>query len=714
MENNNNNNNNNNNTEDIINDNHEQQDDQLITIPIKCNPSPFWGFYIGFKNHYDRYQHVLDGVMTKQEFDDLIESLNSHKMSKSARAKVISAIIGSRGAYNPTRKIFYGKIEKVFDVIEYYKPTFQPRNIHLKLVQLENKKCLIEMTFKPAHDQTNSQYKPTYKKEYDPYPLKTANYMIGVIVTCTLVDIFKVSPIDPLPIQFRIPRFINWFLLALGYSAIYIGRYNFTLLTDDRISNDINLSSSSYGWILSIGYWTYALFAPFTGSFGDYFGSKYSVVIGTMGSGIVNVLLGVIILVGGAHSIPPTLLFGFFNAINFVLQSLSTGSVNKINSGWYRKSDLGLFGGIFSSVLATAFFFTLSVGTTIVNSPLHWGFLFILPGAFLIICAIGIWFRVKEKPYQAGWKYDFTTSSLPLVLKEEGEDEEKEGEEGEKNQIKGEQAVSSAIIINSYSTTTHEEELDQLDSDGGGGILLSNIQKDGAMEEVDLDETRHNVQLREKRSFKQVLKTITKEVLQKENIEQVFSRDNILNALCLFCCGWIKEGFISWFIPFLKFKFPDASNSLISISSAGVTVGATLGGIICGLLSDHVFNSKRPPALFIFFLLMNICIVILYFITNQVGAVLILYLTLVLILGANNVLAVTALLDLGVTRNASLMAGLLTSCQYTASGFSGFLLGYIVDHLGFSWWMISMLPFGIAAMIMMGYNGIGDFKKRNK
>ncbi|GAM19608.1 hypothetical protein SAMD00019534_027830 [Acytostelium subglobosum LB1] len=527
-------------------------------------------------------------------------------------------------------------------------------------------------------------------------------FVILLIIACILVDILRNNPQRPLSLKYRVRRFANWFSLGLSYSAMYIGRYNFYLLLEAKQSNGTEfITKVEYGWIMTIGYWTYALFSPFTGSLGDYFGPKPCVVLGVLGSGITNVTLGLALIGHDSpilKTVPPTLLFGFMNGLNFLMQSFATGSVSKINSTWYRRSELGVFGGIFSAVLATAYFFTLNVGGGILASPLPWNSLFILPGILLVISGMASFFIVQETPAKAGWVSIDLTESEHMVT-----------------HVHDLQSSNSKVTIHDDTHDGSDEhhnnsELGYMDQDDHHdelevGVVLSDY---GNIQDIDgADDGASTPKVR--RTFKSVFKEMASEVLKKENLQPILSKENILNSASLFCIGWIKEGIISWYIPFLKVKFGDnVSDALLAICTAGVSIGAMTGGIFCGILSDYVFNSKRAPSLLIFFMLMNVLIVSVYFATNPAFIVIILYSLMIIMFGTNNVLSITALLDMGATRNAALMAGLLTMFQYVASGFSGFFLGFAVEKWGYGVWILSMIPFSLAAMVMMGVSGISD------
>ncbi|GAM26867.1 hypothetical protein SAMD00019534_100420 [Acytostelium subglobosum LB1] len=149
-------------------------DPNLLTIAIKPVRSPFWGFYCGFRREYNT---LLDGVLTPEEYSDIISALNELRVTKSEKAKVISLIMLSRGAYNPTKKDFYKKVEDLFEVVQELNNQYNARDIHFKIIQTHNKECLVELRFRPVRTdaEVNNKYTPK-EKEYEPYPLHDGKF----------------------------------------------------------------------------------------------------------------------------------------------------------------------------------------------------------------------------------------------------------------------------------------------------------------------------------------------------------------------------------------------------------------------------------------------------------------------------------------------------------------------------------------------------------
>src|SRR5258708_3896943 len=70
-----------------------------------------------------------------------------------------------------------------------------------------------------------------------------------------------------------------------------------------------------------------------------------------------------------------------------------------------------------------------------------------------------------------------------------------------------------------------------------------------------------------------------------------------------FCTGFVRQGLMLWFVPFLKEVHGVTPGTwLFSIATGGVTVGGIVGGLLCGWMSDKLFQSRRAPVAFVFYL----------------------------------------------------------------------------------------------------------------
>lgn len=186
-------------------------------------------------------------------------------------------------------------------------------------------------------------------------------------------------------------------------------------------------------------------------------------------------------------------------------------------------------------------------------------------------------------------------------------------------------------------------------------------------------------------------------------VKRVFKNPIIITlTVSEFCTGFVRQGLMLWFVPFLSEVYLIKHGSrLFTIATLGPTVGGICGGLLCGYLSDKVFHSRRAPVAFIFYIGQIISLVMLGTIHNPVAASILIGFSCMWIFGVHGMLSGTASMDFGGTRAASTVAGLLDGVQYLASGLTGFLLGYFLDRFGWGIWTWSIIPFSVIGALLM-------------
>ncbi|MFI5279740.1 MAG: MFS transporter [Gemmatimonadales bacterium] len=173
-------------------------------------------------------------------------------------------------------------------------------------------------------------------------------------------------------------------------------------------------------------------------------------------------------------------------------------------------------------------------------------------------------------------------------------------------------------------------------------------------------------------------------------------------AVAEFCTGFVRQGLMLWFVPFLAEVHKVRPGSLLfSVASIGVTVGGILGGLLCGYLSDRWFQSRRPPVAFIFYLGQIASLLVLGQAAAPGLAAFMIGFTCMWIFGVHGMLSGTASMDFGGTRAAATAAGMLDGVQYLASGLTGFLLGHFLDVWGWGAWTFMLIPFSVAGALLM-------------
>jgi len=173
-------------------------------------------------------------------------------------------------------------------------------------------------------------------------------------------------------------------------------------------------------------------------------------------------------------------------------------------------------------------------------------------------------------------------------------------------------------------------------------------------------------------------------------------------AVAEFCTGFVRQGLMLWFVPFLKEVHRVVPGSrLFDVASFGITVGGVIGGLLAGYMSDRWFQSRRPPVAFVFYLLQIASLFVLGRAAAPGLAAFMIGFTCMWIFGVHGMLTGTASMDFGGTKAAATVAGILDGVQYLASGLTGFLLGHFLDTLGWGAWTYMIMPFSLIGALLM-------------
>lgn len=186
-------------------------------------------------------------------------------------------------------------------------------------------------------------------------------------------------------------------------------------------------------------------------------------------------------------------------------------------------------------------------------------------------------------------------------------------------------------------------------------------------------------------------------------LKNVLSNPIIITiAIAEFCTGFVRQGLLLWLVPFLsEVHHIEHDTYLYNVATLGITIGGIAGGLLCGFLSDKIFQSRRPPVAFIFYIGQFIFILLLGWTTNASVAAYLVGVCCMWIFGVHGMLSGTASMDFGGTKAAATVAGMLDGIQYLASGLTGFLLGAGLDKFGWSAWTYMIVPFSLIGGIMM-------------
>jgi OPA family glycerol-3-phosphate transporter-like MFS transporter len=410
-------------------------------------------------------------------------------------------------------------------------------------------------------------------------------------------------------VKFRIRRGMNWFPLGLTYATFYMGRYNLNVSSKTMIDM-FHLSKADFGIIATAGFWTYALSVLINGPLSDKYGGKKSILIGALGSLIVNLIIGILFLNEWQFKI--IIGMSLLYSVNQYFQSFGALSVVKVNSHWFHVKERGVFGGIFGIMISSGYLLAYTVGGWIL-SHFPWFYVFIIPSIAMFIMFTIDLFLIKDKPSGAGYE-DFNTG-------------------------------------------------------------------DATSDDPDKD----------------------KPVNWNYLLKKVFKNPIIITIMIAeFCTGFVRQGLLLWLVPFLsEVHHIEHGSVLYDIATLGITIGGIVGGLLCGVLSDKVFQSRRPPVAFIFYMGQIIFILMLGWVSSGTAAAFLIGVCCMWIFGVHGMLSGTASMDFGGTKAAATVTGMFDGIQYVASGLTGFLLGAGLDRFGWGAWTYMLVPFSLIGSIMM-------------
>ena len=408
---------------------------------------------------------------------------------------------------------------------------------------------------------------------------------------------------------YRRRRFLNWFPLGLTYATFYMGRYNLNV-SSSTIMDRFHLDKAQFGTIATAGFWTYALSVIVNGPLSDRIGGKKAILIGAVGTAVLNLIIGLLFLSGWQTKIVVGMSLLF--AVSQYFQSYGAMSIVKANAPWFHVKERGVFGGIFGVMISSGYLLALGVGGWIL-AHFTWYWVFLIPAAAIGAMAVIDAVMVKNTPAEAGFQ-NFDTEDA----------------------------------------TAHDADRDK-----------------------PLD--WHHLATR------------------------VFTNPIILTlAVAEFCTGFVRQGLMLWFVPFLKeVHHITPGTGLFDVASFGVTVGGILGGLLAGYLSDRWFQSRRPPVAFVFYLCQIVSLFILGRAAAPALAAFMIGFTCMWIFGVHGMLTGTASMDFGGSKGAATVAGMLDGVQYLASGLTGFLLGHYLDRWGWGSWTWMIMPFSLIGALLM-------------
>jgi OPA family glycerol-3-phosphate transporter-like MFS transporter len=443
-----------------------------------------------------------------------------------------------------------------------------------------------------------------------------------------------------MPIQhstaYRRRRFFNWFPLGLTYAFLYMGRYNLTV--SKNALGDL-MSNQDFGIIFAAGTFTYALAFLINGPLTDRIGGKRAILIGALGAGLMNLIMGLTIrslLISGGD-INLRLIFSILYAGNMYFQSFGAVAIVKVNASWFHVRERGVFGGIFGILISLGIYFAFDWGygiveATRVNVQSHLGFLQVM---------------VRNLTGAANGTVDATwwLFLIPTI-------------------ILWTMFAIELFLLRDRPSGAGFEDFDTADASSG-----------------DTDET-----------FR--LGAILKKILTNKIILTI--------AAIEFCSGVMRNGIMHWYPIYIKDALhygPDhfmRQHWGLILMLAGV-----FGGMFAGFLSDKVFGSRRGPVAALLYALMLTGAVAMIFTLNAPWYILgfiVAFMSLAVI-GVHGMLSGTSTMDFGGRKAAATAVGLIDGFVYLGTAVQSISLGFLTSA-NWSWWPPFLIPFAALGLVL--------------
>lgn len=191
-------------------------------------------------------------------------------------------------------------------------------------------------------------------------------FLVSLALTYIIVLYFISNPLKHSK-KFMWRRFVNWFPLGMTYAFMYMGRYNLNV-AKNALGN--LMTKEDFGFIGGVGFTVYALSLFFIGPLVDRIGGKRGILLGSIGSAIMNALMGVILylFLNERFQINLVVAFSITYGLNMFFQSFGAVSTIKVKSSWFHVRERGVFGAIFGTLISLGVYFAFDWGEAIANA----------------------------------------------------------------------------------------------------------------------------------------------------------------------------------------------------------------------------------------------------------------------------------------------------------------------------------------------------------
>lgn len=427
-------------------------------------------------------------------------------------------------------------------------------------------------------------------------------------------------------------RFWNWFPLGMTYAFMYMGRYNLNV-AKNALGN--LMTKEDFGFIGGVGFTVYALALFFIGPIVDRIGGKKGILIGTLGSSIMNILMGVILylFLNGKLQINLVTAFSILYGLNMLFQSFGAVSTIKVKSFWFHVRERGTFGAIFGTLISLGVYFAFDWGEAIANA------VSITNGkSSAIYAGLNSIFILEGRTIPALWLIFYIPAIIMLFW-----------------------AFIDLLVLKDTPDEAGFLNLETHDASHGDG---------------------HG-----------------KHIPYKILLHKIFSSKIIWTiGIIEFTSGILRNGVLQWYKIFAKDTGMGLEHITSNWGFWGCVTGIA-GGFMAGWISDHLFHSRRAPSAGIMQIVMFFAIgtMAIFLKSNALLVGIAAVAVMMAVIGVHSIMSGTATADFGGKKASATATGVADAFAYAGSAVQSFALGKLTS-INWSYWPLFLLPFTLIGL----------------
>ena len=500
-----------------------------------------------------------------------------------------------------------------------------------------------------------------------------------VVVGIVLARLPSVEGLNHTP-EYRKRRVFNWMALGLTYAFLYMGRYNIKVsqyaFGDIKMDPEGNLlfgqeaaqstfpslmANADFSTIFMWGTITYGCSFLINGPLTDRFGGKFSILMGAAGAALMNLLMGLItwqIVNDGQYAetfgTNLTLLFSVLYSANMYFQSFGAVAIVKCNAPWFHVRERGVFGAIFGILISLGVYFAYDINKMIIERRDVLG----------------------EKYYDfAALPYVFLIPTILLAVF----------------------WFINKLIVRNTPGEAGFSDFDTADaSSGDDGPQL------GAIE-----------------VFKKMLTNPIILTIAFIEFCSGFLRQAIMQWFPSYAkqtdCGYLTENFPTETVTIAEQCMPFKESFVMENWGMLLCCAGIMGGVIAGVISDRVFQSRRGPVAAVLYGTMLLGAIVMTFTYKTAFLPWLVVLMSACIIGVHGMLSGTASMDFGGKKNVGIAVGIIDGFVYAGTAVMSFTYARVLpsdslaegdalpaasDPSNWLAWPVSMIPLALIGLFL--------------